>query len=651
MSFENPKILYALPLLLIPIIIHLVQWKRYKKEAFTNVDFLKELEIKSRKSRKLKEWLVLLLRTLALLFLIFAFAGPDFNSKKIEEKNLKTLQALYFDNSLSLDLKEENSTRFFHQKMKLIDFLDDEKTYGFFTNTGSFKNIQGKKLKNYLYKNLRLSPVSTKHTANLQKAVFLMEPDTTSMLDLLYFSDNQKVFQEKISASLLKKFHKIYIRDLSFQNIKNISLDSLIYTGNENGKIKYRLWISTNDSTSIAPILIKNGNRILWTKEVSFKDSLKKSISFELPQLSGITGEIQTKDKGFDFDNHLYFTYSKPGKIKILWIGEEIPPFIKKIYTPGEFSLIHKKPNQVNYAELNDFDLIIIYKIPPGEIPAHNLKEFLNHYGNVAWIPQTDASYSPAKLKNALEKMGIKDYSSMEPDSTQTYLNRINFSSPFFKNVFLKPTKNFDYPSINKHLKIQKNSNWLYSLSNNEAFVQLYNKKGNFFLFATDLSDENFIQNPYLTVPLFYQMAKWQQGYTKPYFVVGEENTWNIPAKNIKKDEVVKLKKGEKEFIPFQIKNDKKIRISTGKIPDEAGIYKLVAGNKDLGFAAFNYNRKENSLQSIKWPESEKTGKLDEYLEKKPFDSKDTSHKNRKIWAILALLMLILEMLVLKFWK
>ncbi len=44
MQFKNPEILYFLFLLLIPILIHLFHLQKFKKVAFTNVKFLKEIE-------------------------------------------------------------------------------------------------------------------------------------------------------------------------------------------------------------------------------------------------------------------------------------------------------------------------------------------------------------------------------------------------------------------------------------------------------------------------------------------------------------------------------------------------------------------------------------------------------------------------------
>ena len=76
MQFKNPEILYALFLLLIPILIHLFQLRRFKKTPFTNVVFLQNVIQNTRKSSSIKKWLILAIRLIALACLVIAFAQP-----------------------------------------------------------------------------------------------------------------------------------------------------------------------------------------------------------------------------------------------------------------------------------------------------------------------------------------------------------------------------------------------------------------------------------------------------------------------------------------------------------------------------------------------------------------------------------------------
>ena len=74
MNFQNPKLLYALLAIAIPIIIHLFNLQRNKKIYFSSIRFLKEIKQKKQQRTKLKNLLILLSRILAISFLTMAFA-------------------------------------------------------------------------------------------------------------------------------------------------------------------------------------------------------------------------------------------------------------------------------------------------------------------------------------------------------------------------------------------------------------------------------------------------------------------------------------------------------------------------------------------------------------------------------------------------
>ena len=76
-SFLNPSFLWALPVAAIPVIIHLLSRRRLPEISFPTTRFLKALEPNEVRRLRLRELLLLLLRTLALLFLVLAFARPS----------------------------------------------------------------------------------------------------------------------------------------------------------------------------------------------------------------------------------------------------------------------------------------------------------------------------------------------------------------------------------------------------------------------------------------------------------------------------------------------------------------------------------------------------------------------------------------------
>ena len=76
MIFVNPVFLWGLLALLIPIAVHLFNFRRYRKVYFSNVDRLMEVKSEKRRVRQLRQWLVLLMRCLAIAALVLAFAQP-----------------------------------------------------------------------------------------------------------------------------------------------------------------------------------------------------------------------------------------------------------------------------------------------------------------------------------------------------------------------------------------------------------------------------------------------------------------------------------------------------------------------------------------------------------------------------------------------
>jgi hypothetical protein len=76
MSFLQPWLLIALPLFLIPLIIHLVNQWRYQTKQWGAMMFLLAANRMSRGYAKLRQWLILAMRMLAIAGLILAIARP-----------------------------------------------------------------------------------------------------------------------------------------------------------------------------------------------------------------------------------------------------------------------------------------------------------------------------------------------------------------------------------------------------------------------------------------------------------------------------------------------------------------------------------------------------------------------------------------------
>ena len=148
MQFKHPELLYALFLLVIPILIHLFQLRRFQKVQFTNVKFLKSIKLQTRKSSQLKKWLTLLSRLLLLTSVIIAFAQPFIPNTEDFNEAQETI--IYLDNSFRMQSKGTNGTLLNEAIQDIINTLPEDESFSLFTNDYTFKNTTVKAIKNDL---------------------------------------------------------------------------------------------------------------------------------------------------------------------------------------------------------------------------------------------------------------------------------------------------------------------------------------------------------------------------------------------------------------------------------------------------------------------------------------------------------------------
>ncbi len=84
MIFESPAILWALPFALLPTIIHLMDKRPRKSTPIPSLMWLNTFKTSERRRQKLRDLIVLTMRTLAILSVIFALARPNFGVQSQE---------------------------------------------------------------------------------------------------------------------------------------------------------------------------------------------------------------------------------------------------------------------------------------------------------------------------------------------------------------------------------------------------------------------------------------------------------------------------------------------------------------------------------------------------------------------------------------
>jgi len=124
MNFLNPLYLVAAFAAAVPIIIHLLHRQRVKIEEFPSLEFVRKMLRRKTRRFRIKQLLLLIIRTLIVLFIALALARPTLMSGSAARGHLPTTAVIVLDNSFSMGRREANRILFDVAKEKALELLD-----------------------------------------------------------------------------------------------------------------------------------------------------------------------------------------------------------------------------------------------------------------------------------------------------------------------------------------------------------------------------------------------------------------------------------------------------------------------------------------------------------------------------------------------
>ncbi|WP_395057445.1 BatA domain-containing protein [Flavobacterium sp.] len=642
MQFKYPEILYFLFLLVIPILVHLFQLRRFKKEYFTNVKFLKELSIQTRKSSKVKKWLLLSTRLLLLAFLIFAFAQPFFKAKDSENTNNELFIVL--DNSYSMQAKGQKGELLKRAVQDLLEFAPQNSNFSVITNDENYWNTNINAIEKDL-QNLNYSPIPFSLETALTK---IKSRKTFVNKDIVVITDGIGLNKNHLKTS--DKKDQTYFIIPEAEQLKNIAIDSVYLGETLDDFYEISVQFSSNfEEKKAIPVSVYNQKDLIAKTILNLKKN-KEIINFTIPK-KDFNGYVNINDNSLAFDNTLYFSISEPKTTNVLSIGvTEKSDFLSRIYTKPEFNYSNSLIATLDYSKLQKQDAIILNELDNIPVALQtNLKSFVAKGGNVILIPSEKNEIS--NLNSFLNNFGGIQFSNLQ--NQEKKITKINFSNPLFSNVFEKKITNFQYPNTLQSFVLKSNASQAITYDDQSVFLTSIQKQiGSVFVFSAPInkSNSNF-QNSPLIVPTFYKMAMNTDKNGVKYETIGNTNPFLITA-NTNNNEIVSIRNPSEEFIPSQQIMSDKIKISCADNPTLAGNFDLIQSKKNIGNISFNFDRKESNLTL---PSDETLSDLNVVSNIESFfDTIQINRTDSQVWKwflIFALLFLFLELFIQKFVK
>ncbi|TPN88689.1 vWA domain-containing protein [Aquimarina algicola] len=641
MQFKHPEFLYALFALIIPIIVHLFQLRRFQKIEFTNVEFLKAVALQTRKSSQIKKWLTLLTRLLLIASIILAFAQPFFALEEVVGKKNETV--IYLDNSFSMQAKGANGPLLKRAIQEILSELPEEENISLFTNAETFKNVSKKDIQNDLLQ-LDYSSNQISYSAAYLKAKQLLSSSPETLKRVVLVSD----FQQKDKSFILPEDTDIKSTLVQLQpvNKQNIAIDSLYLKRDSNNELTINAVVSNTETnlenTSIA---LYNDDELIAKTAISIPKNGKSTANFRLEENTKINGKVIIEDPNITFDNSRYFTINKPEKIKVVAINEANDNFIKNIFTPNEFLLTSTSAQQLDYNKLTGASLVIINELNQIPISLINaLKSFSDQGGVICFIPASSADQASYKQFFTLFGNQGLFFEKLQ----EKRITSINFSHPLYKGVFDKQIVNFQYPKVNSYYQTNA-TNTILSFEDSSTFLYKYN---NLYVFtaAINIQNSNFKNSP-LIVPTLYQIGKQSLQNTDISYTIGQTNAFDVPI-SLDQDGVLSLVSDKENIIPLQQSFSTKVRITTDEVPTKAGIYTIKNKENSIQSVSYNYDNSESDLQyyNLKTTASYQVlPSVSELFEQ--IKEETTVNELWKWFVIFALIFLLIEILLLKYLK
>jgi hypothetical protein len=621
MSFLFPSFLWGLLAISIPIAIHIFNFRRTKRVYFTNVSFLKAVETQTKSIRKIKHWLILAARILAITCLVMAFAQPILPGKNKSTSQKQGITSIYLDNSFSME-NELNSKRYIDlATSRLSDLL------GVFKNATSLQLVtndfsaQEQGLHNADKIRDQLTTIRLANTPRTLESVYRRQQNIISRHEnggknqLFWFSDFQKSTVGDLSSLKIDTTDQVFLVPVQAVAEKNVYVDSVWLNTPFIRELQNNiLFVKVSNSGSeeakniVLKLTLDNTQASTASVNVPAQGTAVAKFNFNLKGKGFKKGLITFDDFPVTFDNNYYFVLNASPIIKILHIygqkdGER---YIENVYDNDSlFNVQSYSVQNVDPGLIKNVDLVVLDGIQQlsGALPQE-LQDFVTKSGTIAIVPPAEPS--PAGYQNFITNLGINglsfERSGVPAPVTMAAPDRNN---PFFSDVFEESVAqelNLSLPSASPVWGWGNSGQILLSLRNGQPYLnQLRKGQGKVYLFGAPLNPAfgNVAQHA-IFVPIMYKIAALSVRAQRTAFTF-DENPIALSVPNPLPNAVYKLRRDKAEMIPIQrvAGNQLLLEIPHGDQTSEtldAGYFELVRDNKVEEVIALNHSPSESKL-------------------------------------------------------
>lgn len=613
MMFVYPLFLWALTAISLPIIIHLFNFRRYKKVYFTNVQFLKELQLESQSKSRLKELLILLARILAITFLALAFAQPVLvnNSNSAVNVNQKTI-SIYLDNSFSMEEVNKQGQLFENARKTAKDIVNSYRSndqFHLITNDfeGKHQRFYSKEDMLNELNEIKISPTVRLFTdVHKRQTEFLGTANKRSQF-IYALTDAQKS-SFNIEEIKNDSTDQVTIVPIEANETNNIYIDTCWFESpiQQKGflqKLNVRIENRSQKAIDAGTVrLMVNGNQTsIGSFSVEAASRKDLTITFTIKNEGLNYASLKIDDYPITFDDELFFTFNSKLTINTVLVnGKESTtlPFFNSLFAGDSlFNYAQLSENSIDYSKFKNADLLILNELnEPSNGLISELNKFVQKGGNIVVIPseKTNASYSTFYSALGLPVISVLDTHALK-------LNKPDKNDPFFEGVFEKIDPQLNLPLVLQHFSQAKSSaQVIFSIQNGDPFLtRTALQNASIYNFSSSLSEKqtNFCKHA-LFVPTFIRIAVTSVRPQPLFYKLNNSNTVRLRSEGVASEAPPHIvgHSNKMDMIPEMRVINGYMNLFIDKQLALAGFYDVVWQGSVKQNLAFNYDRLESNL-------------------------------------------------------
>jgi hypothetical protein len=625
LQFLNPLALAVLAVALIPLAIHLLHRGKPREISFSNLTFLRQLHQSRMRSVRLRQWLVLLLRMLALVCLALAFARPALQQGGgLLAGARPTTAVLLIDHSYSTRYTPPAGRTFDylrHRAEEVLSLLQGSHDEVYLVpvplQAGSVSGPISGQAAGQLLGELAPGDAATGLGPALRRARSLLDAHRPRHGELYLFTDLARPGWNEVSwaadpdlpvfvvASADPDRHNRYVGQVHLADWL-VAVGQPLVLSAVVGR-----WGGPPEAEETTVHLYLDGERV-QQRRVSLHAGVPVGVEFSIaPRRSGrLTGFVEVENDALPADNRRYFTLHVPERISVVIAGATLrdtyyPRRALNAAASGDptLTLTSIRLDELSRERLADADVLILAHI---ETPTSQLvsvtREFAAGGGGVLIVPGTRADVSrlnrelladlvPASLVAVTGRPGGTAFVHLDTARGISYLFEELLSDPGDRPAFYATFK----------LAARQQLSVLARFDDGQpALVEGRGRSGHVLLWSTPF-DLAWSDMPLrgLFVPLMQRMIRYLAPTTAhgQTYTVGDRAWRRLAAVGVDARVEVESPSGRRLVVQAERVGSERL----WKVPDlnEAGIWQLRTGGGVVDAFAVNVDIAEADLTPV----------------------------------------------------